>query len=88
MGDRIAVMADGLLQQVDTPRNLYNDPVNMFVAGFIGSPAMNFFNATLVSEEGRQFVDTGDFRVRVPESRKAGVAATARHHGGFCPAGK
>ncbi len=71
MGDRIAVLADGLLQQADTPRNLYNEPVNVFVAGFIGSPAMNFFNGTLVSEEGRQFVDTGDFRVRVPEDRKA-----------------
>ena len=70
MGDRIAVLADGLLQQADTPRNLYNEPVNIFVAGFIGSPAMNFFNGTLVSEEGRQFVDTGDFRVRIPEDRK------------------
>ncbi len=71
MGDRIAVLADGILQQADTPRNLYNEPVNIFVAGFIGSPAMNFFNGTLVSEEGRQFVDTGDFRVRIPENRKA-----------------
>ncbi|MCL4804521.1 MAG: ABC transporter ATP-binding protein [Anaerolineae bacterium] len=70
MGDRIAVLADGILQQCDTPRNLYNTPVNVFVAGFIGSPAMNFFNATLVSEEGRQFIDTGDFRVRVPDDRK------------------
>ena len=42
----------------------------MFVASFIGSPAMNFFNGTLVSEEGRQFIDTGDFRVRVPDNRK------------------
>lgn len=70
MGDRIAVLADGILQQCDTPLNLYNNPVNEFVAGFIGSPAMNLFNGTLVSEEGRQFVDTGDFRVRVPENRK------------------
>jgi multiple sugar transport system ATP-binding protein len=70
MGDRIAVLADGILQQADTPRNLYNYPVNVFVAGFIGSPAMNFFNGTLVNEEGRLFVDTGDFRVRVPEDRK------------------
>ncbi|NKX51630.1 sugar ABC transporter ATP-binding protein, partial [Arthrobacter deserti] len=41
MGDRVAVLRDGLLQQVDTPRNLYDRPVNAFVAGFIGSPAMN-----------------------------------------------
>ena len=49
MGDRIAVLADGILQQCDTPRNLYNEPLNVFVAGFIGSPAMNFFNGTLVN---------------------------------------
>ena len=69
MGDRIAVLADGILQQVDSPRNLYNNPVNVFVAGFIGSPSMNFFNGTLVNEEGKRYVDTGDFRVRVPENR-------------------
>ena len=74
MGDRICVLADGIMQQCDTPRNLYNEPHNLFVAGFIGSPAMNFFNGTLVSEEGRQFVDTGDFRVQVPESRKTSFA--------------
>lgn len=70
MGDRIAVMSDGLLQQIDTPRNLYNIPGNVFVAGFIGSPSMNFFDATLVSEEGKMFIDTGDFRAHVPEDRK------------------
>lgn len=43
MGDRIAVMKNGILQQVDSPSNIYNHPTNMFVAGFIGSPAMNFF---------------------------------------------
>lgn len=71
MGDRIAVLADGILQQVDSPRNLYNVPDNVFVAGFIGSPSMNFFNGTLVSEEGKLYVDTGDFRVPIPESHKA-----------------
>src|ERR1700704_1848642 len=44
LGDRVAVMRSGVLQQVDTPRVLYNEPVNIFVAGFIGSPAMNFFS--------------------------------------------
>ena len=44
MGDRIAVLNDGILQQVDSPRNLYNVPNNIFVAGFIGSPSMNFFD--------------------------------------------
>ncbi len=47
LGDRVAVMRSGVLQQVDPPRVLYNDPVNIFVAGFIGSPAMNFFSGTI-----------------------------------------
>jgi multiple sugar transport system ATP-binding protein len=47
LGDRVAVMRSGVLQQVDTPRVLYNDPANIFVAGFIGSPAMNFFSAKI-----------------------------------------
>ncbi len=70
MGDRIVVLSDGMLQQVDTPRNLYNAPANAFVAGFIGSPSMNFFDSTLVSEEGDLFLDTGDFRLAVPAERK------------------
>ncbi|MFN2190195.1 MAG: ABC transporter ATP-binding protein [Candidatus Promineifilaceae bacterium] len=71
MGDRIMVISDGILQQIDSPRNLYNTPNNVFVAGFIGSPSMNFFDSTLVAEEGNLFVDAGDFRVHVPEDRKA-----------------
>src|SRR5204862_5032457 len=49
MGSRIAVMRDGILQQLDTPQTLYDKPANMFVAGFIGSPAMNFFPGTVVN---------------------------------------
>ena len=71
MGTRIAVLRDGILQQVDTPQHLYDLPNNVFVAGFIGSPAMNLFDATLVAEEGRLWVDTGDFRVPVPPERNA-----------------
>ncbi|HET6445851.1 MAG TPA: sn-glycerol-3-phosphate ABC transporter ATP-binding protein UgpC [candidate division Zixibacteria bacterium] len=71
MGDRIMVIQDGVLQQLDSPRKLYNKPNNVFVAGFIGSPSMNFFNSTLVAEEGSLFVDTGDFRIPVPESQKS-----------------
>jgi multiple sugar transport system ATP-binding protein len=70
MGDRIAVLEDGILQQIDSPRNLYSVPNNVFVAGFIGSPSMNFFNATLVGEENNLYVDAGDFRVKVPDDRK------------------
>jgi multiple sugar transport system ATP-binding protein len=50
MGHRVAVLRDARLQQVDTPRNLYERPANVFVAGFIGSPAMNLRDATLVSD--------------------------------------
>lgn len=71
MGDRIMVIKDGILQQIDSPRKLYNEPRNVFVAGFIGSPSMNFFNATMVGEEGRIFLDAGDFRIHAPERRKA-----------------
>jgi multiple sugar transport system ATP-binding protein len=70
MGDRIMVIKDGLLQQIDTPRKLYTLPNNVFVAGFIGSPSMNFFDSTLVAEDGNLFVDAADFRVRVPDDRK------------------
>src|SRR4029453_1523135 len=53
MGDRVAVLKDGILQQVDTPLRLYESPANVFVAGFIGSPAMNLFTVELVPEGGR-----------------------------------
>ncbi len=71
MGTRIAVMKDGILQQVDTPQVLYDAPGNIFVAGFIGSPAMNFFNATLIEENGTIYADCKDFRVPTPADRKA-----------------
>jgi multiple sugar transport system ATP-binding protein len=71
MGDRIMVISDGVLQQIDSPRNLYNKPENVFVAGFIGSPSMNFFNTTIVEEEGKLFADVGDFRVHVPEKNRS-----------------
>jgi multiple sugar transport system ATP-binding protein len=63
MGDRIVVMKDGLLQQVGSPQDLHDHPVNLFVAGFIGSPAMNFFPATVATEAGRSVADTGFAKV-------------------------
>ena len=69
MGDRIAVMLDGLVQQVDTPLNIFNHPVNRFVAGFIGSPPMNFIDAELVAVDGALWVDAGAFKVKLPEGR-------------------
>ena len=73
MGDRIAVMKDGVVQQLDTPLGLYHNPVNMFVAGFIGTPSMNFVDASLESANGSVFVDTGAFKVRVPDSKTESV---------------
>jgi len=66
MGDSIVVMKDGLVQQVDSPLNLYERPANLFVAGFIGSPAMNFLEAKLVRQDGKLLVDADVFRAEVP----------------------
>ncbi|HEX6454092.1 MAG TPA: sn-glycerol-3-phosphate ABC transporter ATP-binding protein UgpC [Trebonia sp.] len=65
LGQRVCVLRDGKLQQVDTPQKLYESPVNLFVAGFIGSPAMNFATAELVREDGPA-VTFADYRVPVP----------------------
>ena len=67
MGTRIAVMNQGILQQVDNPQVLYDTPANVFVAGFIGSPAMNFIDATIIDRDGRVAVDCSDFVLAVPE---------------------
>src|SRR6478672_6646298 len=75
MGDRIAVMRDGILQQLDTPQNLYDHPANMFVAGFIGSPAMNFFPVTVEAGAEGVFVRTAGFRLRVPKQYEAAIGA-------------
>jgi len=69
MASRIAVMNKGVLQQIDSPQNLYDRPDNLFVAGFIGTPAMNFFNATLKNEDGKMYVDGGSFNIQVPEDK-------------------
>mgnify|MGYP001617115650 CR=1 FL=1 len=68
MGDRIVVMKDGIIQQTDTPLNLYNHPQNKFVAGFIGSPAMNFFNGKVGTDDGLTFVEEGGgLRLNLPQ---------------------
>ncbi|HEY3330819.1 MAG TPA: sn-glycerol-3-phosphate ABC transporter ATP-binding protein UgpC [Capsulimonadaceae bacterium] len=67
MGDRMAVMKDGVLQQCDEPMKIYNEPANMFVAGFIGTPSMNFVPVTLRKEAGGTFVvDSGTFILDAP----------------------
>jgi multiple sugar transport system ATP-binding protein len=67
LGQRVCVLRDGRLQQVDTPQTLFNSPVNLFVAGFIGSPAMNFANARLVRDDGAAVIFAGH-RLAVPDS--------------------
>jgi len=74
MGMRIAVLKDGILQQLDTPQNLYDKPDNMFVAGFMGSPAMNFFEATLVGTKEEMYIDGGTFKVKLPPGKAASVS--------------
>jgi multiple sugar transport system ATP-binding protein len=69
MASRIAVMKDGVLQQIDTPQHLYDHPNNVFVAGFIGSPSMNFFDATLVESDGKLEINAGGFRLEVPAAK-------------------
>jgi len=70
MGSRIAVMKDGLLLQIDTPQRLYDRPDNMFVAGFIGSPSMNFFDVTIRQSDGQLAAEGDGFRLPVPASRR------------------
>jgi multiple sugar transport system ATP-binding protein len=69
MASRIAVITKGILQQIDTPQTLYDHPDNLFVAGFIGSPAMNFFKAKLGKGDGKLIVDAAAFKVEVPTER-------------------
>jgi multiple sugar transport system ATP-binding protein len=68
MADRIFIMHNGALQQTGMPMEVYAKPANRFVAGFIGSPAMNFIEATLVAEAGAWYIDAGGFKVRAPEA--------------------
>ena len=73
MGTRIAVMKNGILQQLDTPQNLYDHPTNMFVAGFIGSPAMNFFDVKVTGSKDDLKLDTGSFQIPVPKDSREKV---------------
>ena len=86
MGTRIVVMKDGFMQQVDTPQNLYDYPVNLFVASFIGTPQMNFFKeATLTSEAGKIYVNfTGNNKILLPKS----VAARIKNINEYLDTGK
>jgi multiple sugar transport system ATP-binding protein len=67
LGDRVVVMKDGLVQQVGEPLELYNTPANRFVAGFIGSPAMNFADVTLAASDGKVWAEAPGLRIGLPE---------------------
>lgn len=78
MGDRIAVMNNGMIMQVGTSDEVYNKPANKFVAGFIGTPQMNFFDSTVIEEDGKLLLDSGDFRIELPDD----IAKTVKDYTG------
>ena len=71
MATRIAVMNKGILQQLDSPQQLYDYPENLFVAGFIGSPSMNFFDGKIIKQDDDLFVDLDSFQVKIPAEKQA-----------------
>ena len=74
LGDRIVIMKDGFIQQIGTPQEAFNHPYNLFVAGFIGTPQMNFFNAKLVKNGGKYSVRLGELTVELSEEKQAALA--------------
>lgn len=75
MGDRIVVMKDGVIQQVADPITLYDKPVNKFVAGFIGSPPMNFINGKIIKKDGKFYFSEDDFRVKIVDDMYSKVSS-------------
>jgi multiple sugar transport system ATP-binding protein len=73
LGDRIVIMKDGVVQQIGTPQEVYRHPANLFVAGFIGTPQMNFFDARLVRDGERYAVELGGAKVELSEEKQANL---------------
>ena len=73
MGDRIVVMKDGLIQQFDTPKVLYDTPCNLFVAGFIGSPQMNFIDVTIEADGNKYLAVIGEDKLEIPTAKHAAL---------------
>ena len=73
MGERIVVMKDGIIQQIAPPITLYNQPVNKFVAGFIGTPPMNFLEVSVKEESGIYWLDEGNFKIKLPTQNSDAV---------------
>ena len=78
MGDRIAVMRDGVIQQCDTPGNIYDTPTNNFVGGFIGNPPMNFMNGQIQRKDGNVIVQIGEHQMTLADS----IQSTLKNHDG------
>ena len=74
LGDRIVIMKDGFIQQIGTPQEVFNHPYNLFVAGFIGTPQMNMFDAKLVKENGKYAVKLANITVELSEDKQAALA--------------
>ena len=74
LGDRIVIMKDGFIQQIGTPQDVFDHPANLFVAGFIGSPQMNFFDAKLLKENGKYAVELGGYKVELSDEKQARLA--------------
>ncbi len=74
MGDRIVVMKDGYIQQIADPITLYDKPINRFVAGFIGSPPMNFIKGTIIKKNGKFYFNEGKFQVKIIDAMIKNIA--------------
>lgn len=75
LGDRIVIMKDGVIQQIGTPQEVFDHPANLFVAGFIGTPQMNFFDAKLLKEDGRYAVELGGVKVELSDEKQQRLTA-------------
>ena len=75
LGDRIVIMKDGFIQQIGTPQEVFNHPYNLFVAGFIGAPQMNFFESNLIKVNGKYAVELGGITVELSEEKQQALAA-------------
>ncbi len=75
LGDRIVIMKDGFIQQIGTPQQVFNHPYNLFVAGFIGAPQMNFFDANLIKKDGKYAVELGGMIVELSDDKQENLLA-------------
>ena len=73
LGDRIVIMKDGVIQQIGTPQEVFDHPANLFVAGFIGMPQMNFFDAELVKKDGKYTVELGGVSIVISDEKQANL---------------